>query len=121
MIKDHAFSMCDKMFTIKSGFCDKIDDMIQVLIGQRKTMRSNTPQLAPKEAAIKALLKKSFQPPQKGMAREHCSTGHKLEKPNLKSWLEASNDRYFPVEKLDVTSAYTAGLAAKKGDTRSKR
>lgn len=69
----------------------------------------------PKQLAMKALLKHSFQKPQKGTIREHCSLGHKLEQPILKSWIQQTKDFYFPVLGLQVSSAYKVGLAGKKG------
>lgn len=69
-----------------------------------------------KNEAIKKILQKSFLPHQKGAAREHCSLGHRLEKPILKNWIKlSSNDIEFPVPGLEVRGAYAAGLAAKKG------
>ena len=99
---------------------NKIDDMIQVLSGAKET-DTTAPVLSGDKAAIKAVLDRSFQKPQKGMLREHCSSGHRLETPILNSWIElARTDRYFPIPNLSVTSAYTAGLAGKKGMPEAK-
>ena len=66
-----------------------------------------------KDAAIRAILGKSFLPHRKGKAREHCSLGHRLEVPILNSWLNMIDEGdYF--SEIEVKGAFTAGLAAKK-------
>ena len=78
--------------------------------------RASTPNLDPTSAAIQCILENTFQKRQKGKAREYCSIGHRLEKPILKSFLKASKHHSsFSVDNLRVHSAYTAGLAGKKG------
>ena len=78
-------------------------------------------QLPPKDLAMKKVLEKSFLPFQKGDEREHCSLGHRLEKPILKNWMTImKNDSESPVPGLVVKGAYTAGLAAKKGASFAK-
>jgi hypothetical protein len=94
---------------------NKIDDFIQALGGIRAGIES-APPLEAKQAAIKALLSHSFQKPQKGVIREHCSMGHKLELPILYNWIKETTDRYYPASGLCVTSAYKVGLAGKKGE-----
>ena len=68
------------------------------------------------EKAVKKILERSFLPHQKGEQRDHCSLGHRLEKPILKNWMKLfeAGEYYSGVEGLEVKSAYTAGLAAKK-------
>ena len=73
-----------------------------------------------KADCIEAVLKKSFLPHQKGQAREHCSLGHRLEIPILKSWIKVAKGDESPVQGLTIKGAYTAGLAAKKGVTYAK-
>jgi len=100
----------------------KISDMISVLSGEKEASNSSEgPPLEPKQAAIKAILSKSFQKPQKGAAREYCSLGHRMEKPILNNWInETKSDSFFPVQNLQVTSAYTVGLAGKRGQPHAK-
>jgi hypothetical protein len=93
----------------------KIDDLIQALAGTRPGIES-APPLEAKQAAIKALLSHSFQKPQKGVIREHCSMGHQLETPILNNWIKVTKDRFYPAPGLCVTSAYKVGLAGKKGE-----
>ena len=69
----------------------------------------------PEESVIKAVLKKSFLPHQKGAAREYCSLGHRLEKPILKQWVNLVLEARYPNPKVNVKAAYTAGLASKRG------
>ena len=72
--------------------------------------------LTAKDEAVRKVLEKSFLPFQKGESREHCSLGHRLEKPILKNWIaHVANDPDCPVPSIKVKRAYTAGLAAKKG------
>ena len=77
-------------------------------------------ELAPKEAAIEAILQRSFLPHQKGPAREACSIGHILEKPILEKWVAETAKRGYPVRGLSVNGAYTAGLVAKQGSPWAK-
>lgn len=76
---------------------------------------------SPRAAAIRAILKKSFLPFQKGKARDTCNLGHRLEKPILKKWVEVTHgeESLFgappDLDGIDVKGAYSAGLAAKKG------
>ena len=70
--------------------------------------------LEPKEAAIQAILKRSFLPHQKGKEREACRMGHVLELPVLRKWLTETIKPRYIVQGLQVTGAYTAGLVAKK-------
>ena len=67
-----------------------------------------------KEAAIRAILEKSFLPHQKGKAREYCSLGHKLEIPILKNWVHLTGGEEASFSEISVEGAFTAGLAAKK-------
>ena len=75
--------------------------------------------LSPTDATIKAILQKSFLPHQKGEKREHCSMGHRLEVPILKSWIqiikEANIFENSDYEGIEVMRVYTAGLAQKMG------
>ena len=70
--------------------------------------------LTAKEAAVRAILEKSFLPHQKGQKREYCSLGHRLEVPILKSWIEVASECASFAD-LEVKGAFTAGLAAKQG------
>ena len=86
---------------------------------KRKKSKRNDRYLMPADVAIKnciqEVLEKSFLPHRKGDAREHCSLGHRLEVPILKSWVEVVHGEESPVEYLNVKGAYSAGLAAKQG------
>ena len=75
-----------------------------------------------RDAAIVAMLNRSFLPHQKGVKREHCSLGHKLEKPILKKFIQMTKKegRTSPVPFVNIKGAYTAGLAAKKGAVYAK-
>lgn len=80
---------------------------------QGQVERSN---LDPKDLALKKILDRSFLPFQKGEDREHCSLGHRLEKPILKNWISLmKNLPDSPAPSLVVRAAYTAGLASRKG------
>lgn len=84
---------------------------------QRRTRRNDRGNVSEDEAkaeCIEAVLKNSFLPHRKGAAREHCSLGHRLELPILKSWKKVAEGDTSPVAGLCVKGAYTAGLAAKK-------
>jgi hypothetical protein len=76
--------------------------------------------LEPKEAAMEAILQRSFLPHQKGPAREACSIGHILEKPILERWVVETSKRGYPVRGLSINEAYTAGLVAKQGSPWAK-
>ena len=78
--------------------------------------------MSPEETATRKVLEKSFLPHQKGQAREYCSLGHRLEKPILQSWITMAEDtmNYPALGGIEVCGAYTAGLAAKKGETYAK-
>ena len=68
---------------------------------------------------IKAVLERSFLPHQKGEKRQHCSLGHRLELPILRKFAEnLQTEREY--RGIKMTSAYTAGLAAKKGKEYAK-
>jgi hypothetical protein len=73
--------------------------------------------LSPKDAATKAILEKSFLPHMKGISRDYCSLGHRLEIPILHSWMNTVEDNrddpMFGFE-FEIQAAFTAGLAAKK-------
>ncbi len=114
------------------GRCNK-EDRIAALAGtlpsnrlsgegsEKKKKNNKKLNLPPKEMAIVKILEKSFLPHQKGDKREHCSLGHRLEKPILKKWVQyIQNDPGSPVPGLQVKSAYTAGLAAKRGARHAK-
>ena len=79
------------------------------------TYSTNADLLLPKEAAIRAILEKSFLPHQKGRAREYCSLGHRLELPILRNWIEVISSHNSPVPSIKIKGAYSAGLAAKQG------
>ncbi len=74
--------------------------------------------LDPKNAATKEIMKRSYLPQQKGEKREHCSLGHKLEKPIVQKWINLMHgngvDDSPDPEIKKVLGVYTAGLAAKK-------
>ena len=74
------------------------------------------------DASIIAMLNRSFLPHQKGTKREHCSLGHKLEKPILKKFIEMTKKEgsSSPAPFVNIKGAYTAGLAAKKGAVYAK-
>lgn len=74
------------------------------------------------EASIIAMLNRSFLPHQKGTKREHCSLGHRLEKPILKKFIEMTKKEgsSSPAPFVNIKGAYTAGLAAKKGAVYAK-
>ena len=74
------------------------------------------------EASIIAMLNRSFLPHQKGAKREHCSLGHRLEKPILKKFIEMTKKEgsSSPAPFVNIKGAYTAGLAAKKGAVYAK-
>ena len=74
------------------------------------------------EASIIAMLNRSFLPHQKGTKREHCSLGHRLEKPILKKIIEMikKEGSSSPAPFVNIKGAYTAGLAAKKGAVYAK-
>ena len=100
---------------------DRLVDKGQKGTTTRRTTKKDKLNLLPKEAAIVKMLERSFLPHQKGDAREHCSHGHRLEKPILKNWIkhvENENDSSAPG--LTVRSAYTAGLAEKKNAPHAK-
>ncbi len=82
----------------------------------RRRRREEEDKLEPKDKVIKRMLEWRFLPHQKGDDREHCTLGHKLEKPILKNWMKLLHgNEYGPTASdLEVKSAYTAGLAAKK-------
>ena len=81
----------------------------------RRRRKEEDEQLDPKDRAIKRILQWSFLPHQKGDEREHCSLGHRLEKPILKNWMKLlADDEFDGAVGLEAKSAYTAGLAAKK-------
>jgi hypothetical protein len=73
---------------------------------------------SPTNAATKAILEKSFLPHMKGISREYCSLGHRLEKPILSSWIntvgEENRDGPTYGFHFEIEAAFTAGLAAKK-------
>ena len=74
-----------------------------------------------KSEAIQSILNKSFLPHQKGQNREYCILGHELEIPILKSWIRmVTSGPESPQPGLQVHSAFTAGLAAKKGAVYAK-
>ena len=88
-----------------------------IVIGTATRTISGGSVLTPNDAAAKAILEKSFLPHQKGQKREHCSLGHRLEIPILKSWIQ---EAAAPVHGLVVKGAYSAGLAAKQDATYAK-
>ena len=74
-----------------------------------------------KEETIKIILTKSFMPHQKGQKREHCSLGHRLEKPILKNFISLLRENSVSEYRgINIYNAFTAGLAAKKGDEYAK-
>ena len=83
--------------------------------GEESQRKNGKMKLPPREAATQAILEKSFLPHQKGKAREHCSLGHRLELPILRNWINVVSGEDSPCEGFKIKSAYTAGLAAKKG------
>ena len=95
-----------------------IERMIDALAGTGdQTPLPNAEQeiyLEPADAAIKAIISKSFLPHQKGEAREACTMGHILERPVLEKWIQETTKRGFPVRSLKVNGAYSAGLVEKQ-------
>ena len=63
--------------------------------------------------ALQCLLKRSFQKRLKGKAREHVSLGHLLEAPIFQCFMQDVNYDN-EIDGVDVLSAYTTGLVAKK-------
>lgn len=93
-----------------------VDELISFIVERQsqdseQNQQDTTRPSSPKNEVIKAIFKASFLPQQKGEKREHCSLGHRLEKPILKKWIDIAVK-----QKLvhHVEGAYTAGLAAKK-------
>ena len=80
---------------------------------------NNVVTLSAEQATMKAVLEKSFLPHQKGNKREHCSLGHRLELPILRKFTEIIPD-VREYRGIEVKTAYTAGLAAKKGELHAK-
>ena len=71
------------------------------------------------ESVIKAILEKSFLPHQKGVKREHCSLGHRLERPILRKFTEIIPE-INQYNGIKIKTAYTVGLAAKAGNLYAK-
>ncbi len=98
-----------------------IDSMIKALalfesgeVSQANVEAAAIANLNPEQAAMRAILERSFLPHQKGEQREDCSMGHILERPILERWIAQIPKRGFPARSLRVGGAYTAGLVAKK-------
>ena len=70
--------------------------------------------LGPADAAIKAIISKSFLPHQKGEQREACTMGHLLERPVLEKWIKETSKRGYPIRNLKINGAYSAGLVEKQ-------
>lgn len=73
----------------------------------------------PKESVIRIVLQKSFLPHHKGDKREHCSLGHRLEVPILKSFINIIPEVH-EYRGVEVRNAYKVGLAGKKGERYAK-
>ena len=73
--------------------------------------------LSPEDAIIQAVLTKSFLPHQKGVKREYCSLGHRLEIPVVKNWVQVARDMQPSVV---VRGVYSTGLAAKREKEHAK-
>ena len=81
--------------------------------GQGRGGRNSTSSENSRIDAMKALLQRSFQKRLTGKSREQTSLGHKLEEPIFRSFMGGLNeDDEMPG--LNVLSAYSAGLVAKK-------
>ena len=79
------------------------------------------PAMSIADATTRAILANSFLKVQKGAPREHCSLGHRLEKPILNAWDDVLQDEYqTPQKDLTLISAFSVGLAAKKGHEYAK-
>ena len=110
-----------------SGRCNK-EDRIAALAGSlpsnrlaKQSKKKKKLDLPPKDLAIVKILEKSFLPHQKGDHREHCSLGHRLEKPILKKWITFIRSHPdSPAPGLCVKGAYTAGLAEKRDAPHAK-
>ena len=77
-------------------------------------------ELDARSESIISILKKSFLPHQKGVNREHCSLGHRLEIPIVKAFIQVVKGSESPHPGLTIQGAYTAGLAARKGAVYAK-
>ena len=68
------------------------------------------------EEIMKALLERSFMRPLKGIAKEHCAMGHKLELPIAIDWMnDVHEKKLFHGYHFKILSLIKAGLVAKKG------
>lgn len=85
------------------------------------TAANEVPAMSIADSTIRAILAKSFLSVQKGAPREHCSLGHRLERPILNAWDDVLQDRSKnPDRGLELVSAFSVGLAAKKGHEYAK-